>query len=93
MRKLLLSASLSPAGLMLAGRSARAQSIPTAPQSGQQSQATKSVAGTVVSIGDKGRSFALEVNEEGKKQTPQTEEAIDDEHVREIYLVAVSSNS
>jgi hypothetical protein len=29
------------------------------------------VNGTVVSIGDKGRSFALEVNDGGKKQTLQ----------------------
>jgi hypothetical protein len=72
MRKLLFLASLSLAGLISAGASARAQPIPTAPQSGQQSQqATKSVAGTVVSIGDKGRAFALEVNEGGKKQTLQ----------------------
>jgi hypothetical protein len=60
------------AGLMLAGTSARAKPIPTEPQAGQQSQeAKKSVAGTVVSIGDQGHSFALEVNEGGKKQTLQ----------------------
>ena len=72
MRKLLLSASLSLAGLMLADGLARTQPIPAAPQSGDQSQqATKSVAGTVVSIGDKGHSFALEVNDGDKKQTLQ----------------------
>jgi hypothetical protein len=72
MRKILLSASLSLAGLMFTGALARAQPIPTAPQSGQQpQQATKSVAGTVVSIGDQGHAFALEVNEGGKKQTLQ----------------------
>src|SRR5580704_15435710 len=74
MRKFLLSASLFSAALMLAGASARTQPIPTAPQSGEQSQeATKSVAGTVVSIGDrdKGHSFALEVNQGGEKQTLQ----------------------
>jgi hypothetical protein len=69
MRKLLLSASL--VGLMLAGASARTDAIPT-PQSGQQSQqATKSIAGTVSSIGDNGRSFALEVKAGSDKQTLQ----------------------
>jgi hypothetical protein len=72
MRKFLVSVSLFLATVMLAGASARTQPIPTAPQSGEQSQeATKSVAGTVVSIGDKGRSFALEVNQGGEKQTLQ----------------------
>jgi uncharacterized lipoprotein YbaY len=72
MRKILLSASLALAGLMLAGASAKTQPIPIDPQSGEQSQqATKSVAGTVVSIGDKGHSFGLEVNEGGTKQTLQ----------------------
>jgi hypothetical protein len=60
MRTILLSASLSLAGLMLAGASARAQPIQTVPQSGQQSQeAKKSVAGTVVSIGDHDSLFEL----------------------------------
>jgi lipopolysaccharide export LptBFGC system permease protein LptF len=69
MRKLLLSASLL--GLMLAGASATTRAIPT-PQSGQQSQqATKSIAGTVSSIGDNGRSFALEVKQGADKQTLQ----------------------
>jgi hypothetical protein len=72
MRKILLSASLFLAPLMLAGASARTQPIPTAPQAGERSQeTTKSVAGTVVSIGDKGHSFALEVNQGGEKQTLQ----------------------
>jgi hypothetical protein len=72
MRKILLSASLFLAALMLAAAPARTQPIPIAPQSGEQSQeATKSVAGTVVSIGDKGHSFALEVNEGGEKHTLQ----------------------
>lgn len=72
MRKFLLPASLFSAALMLAGTSARTQPIPTAPQAGEQSQeATKSVAGTVISIGDKGHSFALEVSQGGEKQTLQ----------------------
>jgi hypothetical protein len=72
MRKILLSASLSLVGLLLAGASARARPIPTTPQSGQQSQqVTKSVAGTVSSIGDKGQSFVLEVNQGGGKQNVQ----------------------
>jgi hypothetical protein len=73
MRKILLSGSLFLAALMLAGASARTQPIATASQStqDQSQQATKSVAGTVVSIGDKGRSFALEVNQGGEKQTLQ----------------------
>jgi ribosomal protein S1 len=70
MREFLLSASL--AGLMLAGASARTQPISSDSQSGRQSQqATKSVAGTVASIGDNGQSFALEVNEGGNKKTVQ----------------------
>jgi opacity protein-like surface antigen len=69
MRKFLLCASL--VGLMFAAASARTQPVPT-PQSGQQSQqATKSVAGTVASIGDNGRSFALEVKQGSDKQTVQ----------------------
>jgi hypothetical protein len=72
MRKFLLSASLFSAGVMLAGASARTQPI-AAPQSNEQQteKATKSVSGTVVSIGDKGRSFAVEVNDGDKKQTVQ----------------------
>jgi ribosomal protein L21E len=73
MRKFLLSASLFSAGVMLAGASARTQPIAAAPQSNEQQteKATKSVSGTVVSIGDKGRSFAVEVNDGDKKQTVQ----------------------
>lgn len=70
MRKPLLSVALFLAVLMWAGASAKTQPFPTAHQSeGQSQQATKSVAGTVVSIGDKGHSFALEVNDGGEKQT------------------------
>jgi ribosomal protein L21E len=72
MRKFLLSVSLFSAGVMLAGASARTQPI-VAPQSNEQQteKATKSVSGTVVSIGDKGRSFVVEVNDGDKKQTVQ----------------------
>lgn len=71
MRKFLLSAALLSAGVILAGALARTQPILAAPQADEQTQATKSVSGTVVSIGDKGRSFAVEVNEGDKKQTLQ----------------------
>lgn len=72
MRTLLPLAFLSLVGLTLAGVSAKTQPIPAARQSAQQDQQDrKSVEGTVVSIGDKGRSFALETNDGGKKQTVQ----------------------
>src|SRR5580704_14325463 len=72
MQKLLLAAALSLVGLTLSSASARAQPLRTAPQSAQQSpQDTKSVAGTIASIGDKGQSFVLEVNQGGNKQSVQ----------------------
>ena len=72
LRKPLLWIFLSVVGLTLVGASARSQPVLRAPQSGQQTQqTTKSVAGTVSSIGNGGRSFALEVNEGGTKQTLQ----------------------
>jgi ribosomal protein S1 len=72
MQKLLLAAALSLVGLTLSSASARAQPLPSAPQSAQQSQQdTKSVAGTIASIGDKGQSFVLEVNQGGNKQSVQ----------------------
>lgn len=70
MRKILLSASLSLAGLIFMGVAAWTHPIPVQPQSGQ-SAATKSVAGKVTSIGDGGHSFALEANEGDTKQTIQ----------------------
>jgi hypothetical protein len=64
MRKVLLLASFSLCGLLLAGPSARTQTTPTTPQSGQPSQQeTKSVTGTVSSIGNQGHSFALDANQ------------------------------
>jgi hypothetical protein len=71
-RTFLLCVFLSLVGLMLADVSARTQPVLTAPQSGQQSQqATKSVAGTVSSIGNGGHSFALAVNQGDTQQTVQ----------------------
>ena len=69
MRKILLSASLSLAGLIFMGVAAWTHPIPVQPQSGQWA-ATKSVAGKF-SIGDGGHSFALEANEGDTKQTIQ----------------------
>lgn len=71
MRKTLLWAFLFLAASMLTGAPGWTQPISNAPQSGDESQALKSVAGTVVSIGDKGHSFAVEVNAGNEKQTLQ----------------------
>jgi len=71
MRKILLSASLSLAGLMFMGVAAWTHPIPVYPQSGQSQAATKSVAGKVTSIGDGGHSFAVEANEGDTKPTIQ----------------------
>ena len=68
MRKLLISASLSLAGLLLIGVSARAQPIAMHHQSGQQSrQEAKSISGKVISI--TGPSLAVEVDEGGTAHT------------------------
>jgi hypothetical protein len=68
-RKLLFSASLG--GLLLLGTSGSYGS-PTQEPSGKQSQqATKSVSGKVLSIGDAGKSFAMEVNDGTGKRTMQ----------------------
>lgn len=70
MQKLLLPASLFLAAAMMMGPPARAQPIPAIPRAGQQSQqATKSVAGTVTSIENGGRSFSLAVTEGNDKKT------------------------
>jgi len=72
MRTLLPLAFLSLVGLTSAAVSARTRPAPAAAQSAQQNQQErKSIEGTVISIGDKGRSFALETNDSGKKQTLQ----------------------
>jgi hypothetical protein len=62
-RNFLLSAAL--VGVSLLGISARSQQAPDQPsQKGSQEQAaTKSVTGTVATIGDGGHSFTLEVTE------------------------------
>lgn len=69
-RKILLSASLG--SLLLVGApvittSAAAQT----PSQGQTKPATKSVTGKVTTIGDQGKSFAVEVDNGGSKQTMQ----------------------
>jgi hypothetical protein len=69
MKNFLVSASLAGL-LLLAGASswtpsASAQSQPAQPR------ATKMVAGKVTSIGTDGRSFSLEVDQNGQKQTMQ----------------------
>jgi hypothetical protein len=75
MKKLLLSGSLLLAWAMVLGPLARAEPDsaiphPAIPQAGQQSQqATQSVAGTVTSIEDGGRSFSLAVENGSDKKT------------------------
>jgi hypothetical protein len=69
-RKYLTTVSL--AGLILMGASARTQPTSMQSDSGKQSEpATKSVAGKVTSIGNSGASFAVEVegNEGSSKDT------------------------
>jgi hypothetical protein len=68
-RKILVGASLG--GLLLIGVPAIAHSKAAQNQSGQQSQATKSVSGKVASIGDNGKSFVVEVNNGSSKQNMQ----------------------
>jgi ribosomal protein S1 len=71
MRTLLPLAFLSLVGFTSAALSARTHPNPAAQSAQQNQQERKSVQGTVVSIGDKGRSFALETNDGGTKQTLQ----------------------
>jgi hypothetical protein len=69
-QKILVTASLG--GMLLVGVPAL---IPGAIAQGQQEQqsqqATKSVTGKVTTIGDSGKSFAVEINSGGSKQTMQ----------------------
>jgi len=65
-RKILTCLSL--VGFLAAGVPAIARKAPMQSQSGKQ-QATKSVTGKVASIGDQGKSFALEVNDGSSKRT------------------------
>jgi hypothetical protein len=60
-------AAVSLAGLILIGASARAQPTRMQSDSGKQSEpATKSVSGKVMSIGNSGASFAVEVEGSSK---------------------------
>ena len=61
---------LSLFGFLTAGVPAIAHKAPVQDPSGKQSQrATKSITGKVASIGDQGKSFALEVNDGSNKRT------------------------
>lgn len=69
-RKILTCLSL--VGFLAGGVPAVAHSIIAQEQSGKQSQpATKSITGKVTSIGDQGKSFAMEVNDGDNKRTMQ----------------------
>lgn len=68
-RKILLSASLG--ALFVASVPAIAHSKAAQNQPSQEQQATKSISGKVASIGDNGKSFVLEVDNGGAKQTMQ----------------------
>jgi len=70
MQKFLVSASLAGL-LLLAGASTWARSISAQSQSAPDAKATKTISGKVTSIGNDGRSFALEVEQDGQKQTMQ----------------------
>jgi len=84
MRTLLPLAFLSLVGFTSAALSARTHPNPAARQSAQQNQQErKSIEGTVVSIGDKGQSFALETNDGGNKQTLQF---VVDQETHDIWI-------
>jgi hypothetical protein len=68
-RKLLFSASLG--GLLLVGAPMMTHTTAQTPQENPSKQATKSVTGKVTTIGDQGKSFAVEVDNGGSKQTMQ----------------------
>jgi hypothetical protein len=69
-RKLLFSASLS--GLLLMAVPVMTHTTAQTPSQGNATkQATKSVTGKVTTIGDQGKSFAVEVDNGGSKQTMQ----------------------
>jgi hypothetical protein len=69
-RKILFSASLG--SLLLVGAPAITHTAAQTPSQGSQTkQATKSVTGKVTTIGDQGKSFAVEVDNGGTKQTMQ----------------------
>ena len=72
-RKILLTASLG--SLLLVGAPAithgTAAQTQTPSQGNDTKQATKSVTGKVTTIGDQGKSFAVEVDKGGSKETMQ----------------------
>jgi hypothetical protein len=70
MQKFLVCASLAGL-LLLAGASTWMHSVSAQNQPADQPQATKTIAGTVTSIGSDGHSFGLEVDQNGQKQTMQ----------------------
>ncbi len=70
-RKILLSASLGSLLLVGAPAITYGTSAQTPSQGNETKQATKSVTGKVTTIGDQGKSFAVEVDNGGSKQTMQ----------------------
>jgi hypothetical protein len=69
-RSFLVSASLAGL-LLLAGAPTWTSYLSAQTQPEEQSKATKTIAGTVTSIGSDGHSFGLEVDQNGQKQTMQ----------------------
>jgi hypothetical protein len=69
-QKFLVSASLAGL-LLLAGTSMWIGYVSAQSEPAEQSRATKTIAGKVTSIGPDGRSFGLEVDQNGQKQTMQ----------------------
>ena len=70
-RKILFSASLGSLLLVGAPVLTHGTAAQTPPQGNQTKPATKSVTGKVTTIGDQGKSFAVEVENGGSKQTMQ----------------------
>jgi hypothetical protein len=68
-RKMLFAASLG--SLLLVGEPVLTHTAAQTPSQGQTKQATKTVTGKVTTIGDQGKSFAVEVDNAGAKQTMQ----------------------
>jgi hypothetical protein len=68
-RKMLFSASLG--SLLLVGAPVLTHTAAQTPSQGPTKAATKTVTGKVTTIGDQGKSFAVEVDNGGAKQTMQ----------------------
>jgi hypothetical protein len=68
-RKMLFSASLG--SLLLVGAPVLTHTAAQTPSQDQTKAATKTVTGKVTTIGDQGKSFAVEVDNGGAKQTMQ----------------------